>query len=82
MKKVRVINQTKIYCNKCGCELNLVPKKSRGADSGVEISVEWGYFSDKDGEIHKIILCEDCYDEWVSGFARPVKIEEKKELLN
>ncbi len=28
-----------------------------------ELSVAWGYDSRKDGEIHKAVLCEDCYDE-------------------
>ena len=29
----------------------------------------WGYFSkDKDGQKHRINLCEDCYDTWIQSF--------------
>ena len=64
----------KIICNRCGKEIfvqNDIP-------SGEVLSVEkqWGYFSDnKDGEIHSFDLCEECYDEFVSGFKHPVNIK-------
>ena len=41
----------------------------------------WDYFSEKDGQVHHFDLCEDCYDEWISGFRLPVETEEQIELL-
>ena len=41
------------------------------------LSVEkrWGYFSDKDNEVHRFDLCEECYDRMVSQFVIPVEKE-------
>ena len=46
-------------------------------------SVEYafGYFSNKDEEIHKFDLCEKCYDEWIKTFQIPVEIADNTELL-
>ena len=32
----------------------------------------WGYFSNKDNEVHVFDLCEACYDQWIATFAIPV----------
>ena len=57
----------KIICNKCGKEI---------VEADV-LSVEkrWGYFSEKDNEVHSFDLCEKCYDELVSTFQIPIEIE-------
>lgn len=41
------------------------------------LSVEkrWGYFSEKDNEVHRFDLCESCYDEIVGTFQIPIEIE-------
>ena len=41
------------------------------------LSVEkrWGYFSEKDNEVHAFDICESCYDEWTSTFLIPVETE-------
>lgn len=66
-------------CNHCGKEIKT---ENQMAKEGVaEITLHWGYFSNKDGETHKICLCEDCYDHWIREFAIPVLIEENTELL-
>ena len=42
----------------------------------------WGYFSkDKDGQKHRINLCEDCYDTWIQSFKYPPEITEMTEIL-
>lgn len=69
-----------IYCNKCKKEIKI----TRGI---IEEDVyhgekEWGYFSNKDGQIHGFDLCEDCYDELVSQFQIPVNTKKKKEFLD
>ena len=73
-------NQTeKIFCNCCGKEM--------AAENGIvkegiaSFALDWGYFSEKDGEHHSFCLCEDCYDKIVKTFAIPVSVQEKNELI-
>ncbi len=66
-------------CNKCG----KVMKVENGVLKEGMFSAEaaFGYFSRKDGTIHRFDLCEDCYDAMVEGFAVPVEVEEATEVL-
>ena len=66
-------------CNCCGKEI----KEEQGIlkEDVLEVSKEWGYFSGKDMEHHRFIVCEACYDNWVSGFIIPPKVEERTEAL-
>lgn len=41
----------------------------------------FGYFSEKDGQIHSFDLCEKCYDRIIGAFAIPVEIEQAGEML-
>ncbi len=59
-------------CNACG---ELIK-----ADA-FEAVKEWGYFSEKDLEIHRFNLCEKCYDKITSSFEIPVEINIKKEVM-
>ncbi len=69
-------------CNKCGKRLKTEQQMGNGNDSAmITIEIPWGYFSGKDGELHKIMLCEACYDEWIQSFQIPVEITENVELL-
>lgn len=63
----------KIVCNKCKKEMNVVNEIPR--EAVFEVEYRWGYFSNKDNEVHKFDLCEACYDEWISGFMIPVDKE-------
>lgn len=65
----------KICCNKCGREL-----KGATKEDALLVTKEWGYFSEKDLERHRFVLCEPCYDKMIAGFAIPVTIEEQTEL--
>ena len=47
----------------------------------ISIDHAWDYFSEKDGQVHHFDLCEECYDELVSGFKIPVDREEQIEFL-
>lgn len=64
-EKTKVIDQ--IICNKCG----------KIIDDSDALSVEkrWGYFSEKDNEVHQFDLCEQCYDEMIASFQIPITIE-------
>lgn len=56
----------KIICNKCGKEILVrggVPQ-----EDVLEVEKRWGYHSRKDNQVDYFDLCEDCYDELVSGF--------------
>ncbi|MCI6857705.1 MAG: hypothetical protein MR867_00220 [Eubacterium sp.] len=62
-----------VYCNKC--------KKEIAKEDYLFVAKEWGYFSEKDGQIHRFRLCESCYDNMVKQFLIPVEVEEQTELL-
>lgn len=61
------MRQCKIVCNKCGREIE--------NEDVLSIEKRWGYFSNKDNEVHKFDLCEKCYDEFVSTFQISVEVE-------
>ncbi len=56
----------KIICNKCGKEIPV----TNGVPMGDFLHVEkrWGYFSDKDNDVHTFDLCEACYDAMIAEF--------------
>ena len=68
-----------LKCNKCG--RNLLTENDIPKEDFLYIRKEWGYFSKKDGICHQILLCENCYDEIVNGFAIPPTEVEITELL-
>lgn len=67
-----------VRCNCCG---RLISQKGNNKEDYLRIEKEWGYFSDKDREIHEIQLCEECYDRWIKGFRVPVTVREVEEVL-
>ena len=71
MQETKVID--KIICNKCGKEI-LVKNEIPEADV-LSVQKRWGYFSEKDNEVHSFDLCEECYDELVATFRIPVDTE-------
>ena len=66
-------------CHKCGRKHTNDHKK--GQTGFCVIRTEWGYFSEKDGEIHEFTLCEKCYDDYTRKFLVPVFLTEQTELL-
>lgn len=66
-------------CNCCKKELNCENGIIR--EGYAVVKIEWGYFSDKDGEIHQMTLCETCYDKITAQFLIPVCITTKTEML-
>ena len=70
---------TKIVCNQCGKSLQVEDGiVKEGVFRGM---ARWGFFSEKDGEIHTFDLCEACYDRMAASFRIPVEKEEQTELL-
>lgn len=74
------MNQREKCCNMCGKTI----KEEAGVlkEDYLVIEKKWGYFSEKDGEIHKIRLCEECYDKWIKSFQIPPKIQDTTEYLS
>lgn len=70
----------KVLCNCCGKEM----KKRNGIlqEDGLFVLKEWGYFSEKDLQIHRFNLCEKCYDQFVQKFVIPVEVSEKRTPLD
>jgi len=68
-----------VLCNCCGKAI----QKERGilVEDAFEAVKEWGFFSNKDLEIHRFNICEECYDAWVKTFKIPVDVRMKKDVL-
>lgn len=66
-------------CNCCGRKM--VVENGIVKEGCAEFQVPFGFFSEKDGQIHCFDLCESCYDKIIAGFQIPVEIKEKTELL-
>lgn len=60
----------KIICNKCGKEI--VVTRGIPQEDVLDIEKRWGYFSEKDGQMDRFDICEDCYEEWIESFLIPV----------
>ena len=69
----------KVVCNKCGRSLKV--ENGRLKEGCFSATAAFGYFSRKDGSVHRFDLCEDCYDEMIAQFTVPVEEEEASELL-
>ena len=80
MRKYRCQEELEtVICNCCGKKL--VVQHGIIREGCISIDHAWDYFSEIDGQIHHFDLCEDCYDEMISGFKLPVETEEQLELL-
>lgn len=74
------MEKQKVICNKCGREL----KSENGIlhEDGLFVTKDWGFFSKKDLQVHKFVICESCYDQMISEFEVPVVAEEKEAVLD
>ena len=68
-----------LCCNMCGRKLVVLEGILR--EGAASFDQAWGYFSEKDGEVHHFDLCEEYYDRAVAEFAIPVDVEESLEYL-
>lgn len=80
MRKYSEINHLEYaVCNCCKKKLNV--QNGIIAEGVFSVEYAFGYFSNKDEEIHKFDLCEDCYDKWIKSFEIPIEIADNTELL-
>lgn len=68
-----------VICNKCKKELNV--ENGIIKEGCFKGDIQFGYFSNKDGNKHSFDLCEECYDKMIKGFAIPVEEEAVKEFV-
>lgn len=68
-----------LRCNQCGRQL----KQENGTmiEDALVVEKAWGYFSEKDLEVDRFILCEACYDCLLRGFVVPVRRTERTEAM-
>lgn len=72
--KIQEMKQVeKIVCNRCGKEI--IVKNGILVEEVLSVQKRWGYFSNKDNEVHEFDLCEECYDEWIETFKIPVEVD-------
>lgn len=65
IREQRLLDETVGYkCDVCG-QPCFNEEGAQRADSTehATLCAEWGYWSEKDGELHECHLCERCYDE-------------------
>ena len=63
----------KIVCNLCKKEI--IVKKGISEEDVLSVEKRWGYFSNKDNEVHRFDICEECYDKFIDSFLIPVEKE-------
>lgn len=68
-----------LRCNGCGRKLRVEHGITK--EGCVHLEVPFGFFTQKDGQVHELDLCEACYDKITAGFAIPATITERTELL-
>ena len=66
-------------CNACGKKLAV--KNGIVREGVLRIDHTWDYFSEKDGEVHHLDICEECYDSLVQTLKLPVDTEETLEFI-
>lgn len=78
-KEILEAELEQVTCNQCGKKL--LVQDGIVKEGCFSISYTFDYFSNKDGYIYNLDLCEECFDKWNAGFAIPAQIEETKEFL-
>ncbi len=68
-----------VICNCCAKKLAV--KDGIVREGVLMLDHAWDFFSEKDGEVHHLDLCEECYDQFIQGLKLPVDVEENTELL-
>lgn len=67
-----------LICNGCGRQLKVENGILR--EDVFEGKKQWGYFSDRDGELHSFLLCEECYNRMIQKFVVGPVVTDATEL--
>lgn len=73
------IMESALACNMCTRQLKV--ENNILMEDALEVTKEWGFFSERDLEVHKFVLCESCYNSFIDQFKIPITIKGKKEVL-
>ncbi len=81
MRKQKVTKKAdiRVCCNVCGREL-----EHHGEillEDFIQVTKQWGYFSEHDLEMHQFNICEHCYNTLEKNFKIPVTVGKVKEVL-
>ena len=76
---VKLKENKSVCCNSCGKQMKV--ENGILKEDAFEAIKEWGYFSERDMEVHHFNLCEDCYNKLISEFCIPVEVRKKLEVL-
>jgi ribosomal-protein-alanine N-acetyltransferase len=68
-----------VICNKCKKNVNV--ENNIIKEGLYHTEYRFGYFSQKDGEVHSFDLCEECYDHIIGDFLIPPEINEVLEII-
>jgi hypothetical protein len=79
IENIKKSGENPICCNSCGKQLRV--ENGILKEDAFEATKEWGYFSERDMEVHHFNLCEECYDKLISEFQIPVEVRRKLEVL-
>ena len=78
-KEMQKLRLEQAICNQCGKEIKVEDGIIK--EGCFSVDYPFDYFSDKDGFIYSLDLCEPCFDAWIKGFKKPVEIRESREFL-
>lgn len=79
MRKNADKKNMQVYCNCCGQQMKV--QDGILMEGVAPVQIDWGFFSEKDGETHRFDLCESCYKKVTDCFLVPVEVVRRKELL-
>lgn len=68
-----------VICNNCG--KRMIVEGGILREGAISINHAWDFFSEKDGEVHHLDLCEACYDLMVSQLRIAPDVEEQVEFV-
>lgn len=78
-KEAQETELEKVICNQCGKEL--LVEEGIVKEGCFSVDYSFDYFSNKDGYIYSLDLCEECFDKWTESFRYSPEIKETKEFL-
>jgi Fe2+ or Zn2+ uptake regulation protein len=79
LKDVQDLKRKEMHCNVCGKKIKI--EHGILKEDVFTAKKEWGYFSNKDLQVHSFNVCEKCYNKMVSNFVIPVDISIKGEVI-
>jgi len=63
-----------IFCDKCGESIHLNTVHDWVQITGGELTFEFNYGSNKDGDTYKVEMCDDCCDEFFKSLKHTPRV--------